>query len=140
MVGVVIVTHGNLAKELITAVNFVVSSQTSLKMEPVSLDPTQDFESLKEKIKKAIDKVDDGGGILIVTDMFGGTPSNVGLTFLEDNKIEVISGANLPMLLKLATLSDNHSLKEIVKRAESAGKDNIIIATKLLKKKSTNKS
>jgi PTS system mannose-specific IIA component len=105
-------------------------------MEGVCLDPDREFETFKQEIKSAVKKVDDGHGILLVTDMFGGTPSNVSLTFLENNNVEVISGVNLPMLLKLATLSSKITLDEAVKIAESAGRDNIIVASKLLQKKS----
>ncbi|NIS10147.1 MAG: hypothetical protein GWO07_15655, partial [Candidatus Dadabacteria bacterium] len=73
-------------------------------------------------------------GVLLVTDMFGGTPSNISLTFLEENKVEVISGVNLPMLIKLATLPENTTLSESVKIAEKAGRDNIIVASNLIKK------
>ncbi len=133
MVGIVLVTHGELAKELISAVNFVLSSNPSVKMEGVCLDPDREFESFKQEIKTAIKKVKSNDGILLVTDMFGGTPSNISLTFLDENNIEVISGVNLPMLLKLATLSDKVTLMEAVKIAEAAGRDNIIVASKLLK-------
>jgi PTS system mannose-specific IIA component len=133
MVGIVVVTHGELAKELISAVNFVLSSNPSVKMEGVCLDPDREFESFKQDIKSAIKKVKSNDGILLVTDMFGGTPSNISLTFLDENNIEVISGVNLPMLLKLATLSDKVTLMEAVKIAEAAGRDNIIVASKLLK-------
>ncbi len=133
MVGIVVVTHGELAKELISAVNFVLSSNPSVKMEGVCLDPDREFESFKQEIKSAIKKVKGNDGILLVTDMFGGTPSNISLTFLDENNIEVISGVNLPMLLKLATLSDKVTLMEAVKIAEAAGRDNIIVASKLLK-------
>lgn len=133
MVGIVLVTHGELAKELISAVNFVLSSNPSVKMEGVCLDPDREFESFKQEIKTAIKKVKGNDGILLVTDMFGGTPSNISLTFLDENNIEVISGVNLPMLLKLATLSDKVTLMEAVKIAEAAGRDNIIVASKLLK-------
>ena len=133
MVGIVLVTHGELAKELISAVNFVLSSNPSVKMEGVCLDPNREFESFKQEIKTAIKKVKSNDGILLVTDMFGGTPSNISLTFLDENNIEVISGVNLPMLLKLATLSDKVTLIEAVKIAEAAGRDNIIVASKLLK-------
>ncbi|MEZ4547465.1 MAG: PTS sugar transporter subunit IIA [Thermodesulfobacteriota bacterium] len=133
MVGIVLVTHGELAKELISAVNFVLSSNPSVKMEGVCLDPDREFESFKQEIKSAIKKVKGNDGILLVTDMFGGTPSNISLTFLDENNIEVISGVNLPMLLKLATLSDKVTLMEAVKIAEAAGRDNIIVASKLLK-------
>ncbi|MCC6712657.1 MAG: PTS sugar transporter subunit IIA [Candidatus Dadabacteria bacterium] len=133
MVGIVVVTHGELAKELISAVNFVLSSNPSVKMEGVCLDPDREFESFKQEIKTAIKKVKGNDGILLVTDMFGGTPSNISLTFLDENNIEVISGVNLPMLLKLATLSDKVTLMEAVKIAEAAGRDNIIVASQLLK-------
>ena len=133
MVGIVLVTHGELAKELISAVNFVLSSNPSVKMEGVCLDPDREFESFKQEIKSAIKKLKGNDGILLVTDMFGGTPSNISLTFLDENNIEVISGVNLPMLLKLATLSDKVTLMEAVKIAEAAGRDNIIVASQLLK-------
>ena len=133
MVGIVVVTHGELSKELISAVNFVLSSNPSVKMEGVCLDPNREFESFKQEIKSAIKKVKGNDGILLVTDMFGGTPSNISLTFLDENNIEVISGVNLPMLLKLATLSDKVTLMEAVKIAEAAGRDNIIVASQLLK-------
>jgi PTS system mannose-specific IIA component len=132
MVGIVVVTHGALAKELISAVNFVLSSKPTLKIAEVCLDPDREFDSFKQDIKNAIKKVKSKDGVLLVTDMFGGTPSNISLTFLDENKVEVISGVNLPMLLKLATLSSKVTLKEAVKIAETAGKENIIIASKLL--------
>jgi len=137
MVGIVVVTHGELAKELIAAVNFVLSSNPSVKMEGVCLDPGREFETFKQEIKSAIKKVKKKDGVLLVTDMFGGTPSNISLTFLEDNNVEVISGVNLPMLLKLATLSDKVKLEEAVKIAEAAGRDNIIVASKLLQNRNT---
>jgi len=132
MVGIVVVTHGKLAKELIEVVRFVLSSSPQVKMVGVCLDPQREFESFKQEIKSAIKKVKEKDGILLVTDMFGGTPSNISLTFLEENKVEVVSGVNLPMLLKLATLEDSVTLEEAVKTAESSGKENIIIASKLL--------
>ena len=132
MVGIVVVTHGALAKELISAVNFVLSSKPSVKIAGVCLDAESEFDTFKQDIKNAIKKVKGKDGILLVTDMFGGTPSNISLTFLEENKVEVISGVNLPMLLKLATLSNKVTLDEAIKIAESAGRDNIIVASKLL--------
>jgi PTS system mannose-specific IIA component len=136
MVGVVVITHGKLGEELISAVKFVVADKSAVRMECVSLDSREEFETFSQKIKNTIKRVDDGDGVLLVTDMFGGTPSNVSLTFLEDNKVEVISGVNLPMLLKLATLPSKLTLEEAVRIAESAGKDNIIVASKLLQKRS----
>ena len=131
------VTHGRLAEELISVVRFVIASGSLIKMESVSIDPSKEFEKFDQEIKKAIKRVDEGDGVLLVTDMFGGTPSNIGLTFLEKKKIEVISGVNLPMLLKLATLSTKVTLEEAVSIAESAGKDNIIVASKLLQKRNS---
>jgi mannose PTS system EIIA component len=134
MIGVIVISHGKLADELISAVNFVLSGKPSLKITPISMDQNSDFDTFKKDIKKSIKKADDGDGVLLVTDMFGGTPSNIGLTFLEDDKVEVISGVNLPMLLKLSTLSKDITLKQAVLSAEKAGKDNIIIASNLIKK------
>lgn len=136
MIGIVVVTHGNLAEELISVVKFVLSENPKVQMAGVSLDPTKEFENFKSLIQKAIKKVDQGDGTLLVTDMFGGTPSNISLTFLEEN-IEVVSGVNLPMLLKLSTLKSNVNIKEAVKIAEKAGKENIIVASKLLDKEKT---
>lgn len=135
MVGIVVVTHGKLADELISVVKFVVSGNPNVKIEGLCLDQGMEFETFTQNIKKAIKKVDEGDGILLVTDMFGGTPSNISLTFLEDKRVEVISGVNLPMLLKLATLSSSVTLDEAVKIAEAAGRDNIIVASKLLDKR-----
>ena len=135
MIGIVVVTHGNLAIELVSAVNFVLSQEPEVKIVGVTLNPKEKFDSFTKTIKEAIKKVDNGDGILLVTDMFGGTPSNISLTFLEDKKIEVISGVNLPMLLKLATIKKNTTLNNAVKIAEKAGKENIIVASKLLNKK-----
>jgi len=134
MIGIVVVTHGNLAEELMSAVNFVLAGEPQVKMQGISLNPDKAFETFTESIKSAVVNVDSGEGILLVTDMFGGTPSNISLTFLEEDKLEVISGVNLPMLLKLATIKEGVTLKEAVKIAEKAGKDNIIIASKLLNK------
>lgn len=132
MIGIVLITHGNLAEELLSAVKFVLSGEPSIKMAGVSLDPSREFDTFQNMIESAIKSVDNGDGILLVTDMFGGTPSNIGLTFLEENKVEVISGVNLPMLLKLSTIKKDVTLQEAIKIAEKAGRDNIIVASKLL--------
>lgn len=136
MIGIVVVTHGKLAEELISAVNFVLAEKPNHKMSAVSLDTTRDFEGFNKIISKSIKDVDEGDGVLLVTDMFGGTPSNISLTFLESDQVEVISGVNLPMLLKLATVKHDVSLKDAVKLAEKAGKENIIVASNLLNKNS----
>ncbi|MGI9534893.1 MAG: PTS sugar transporter subunit IIA [Thermodesulfobacteriota bacterium] len=132
MIGIVVVTHGNLAEELISAVKFVLSEEPSVKLAGVSLDPSKEFDTFKKIIGDSIKSVDEGDGILLVTDMFGGTPSNISLTFLDEEKIEVISGVNLPMLLKLSTLKSDVKLNDAIKIAENAGRENIIVASKLL--------
>jgi len=135
MIGIIVISHGNFADELISAVNFVLSSkQPAIKMVGMNLDTSIDFDAFKKELKRTIKKVDKGNGVLLVTDMFGGTPSNISLTFLEENKVEVISGVNLPMLIKLATVSEDTSLSDSVEIAEKAGRDNIIVASKLIKK------
>lgn len=134
MIGIIVISHGNFADELISAVNFVLSGKPAIKMVGMNLDTTIDFDAFKKELKRTIKKVDKGNGVLLVTDMFGGTPSNISLTFLEENKVEVISGVNLPMLIKLATISVDTSLSDSVEIAEKAGRDNIIVASKLIKK------
>ncbi len=134
MIGIIVISHGNFADELISAVNFVLSGKPAIKMVGMNLDTTIDFDAFKKELKRTIKKVDKGNGVLLVTDMFGGTPSNISLTFLEENKVEVISGVNLPMLIKLATISEDTSLSDSVEIAEKAGRDNIIVASKLIKK------
>jgi len=135
LIGIVVVAHGNLADELISAVNFVLSQEPSVKFAGVSLEQSsRRSDNYEEIIDNSIKSVDEGGGVLLVTDMFGGTPSNISLTFLDKKNIEVISGVNLPMLLKLSTVKSNVKIKEAIKIAEKAGKDNIIVASKLLNK------
>ena len=135
MIGIIVISHGNFADELISAVNFVLSSkQPAIKMVGMNLDTSIDFDAFKKELKRTIKKVDKGNGVLLVTDMFGGTPSNISLTFLEEDKVEVISGVNLPMLIKLATISEDTSLSDSVDIYEKAGRDNIIVASKQIKK------
>jgi len=134
MIGIIVISHGNFADELISAVNFVLSSKPAIIMVGMNLDTTIDFDAFKKELKRTIKKVDKGNGVLLVTDMFGGTPSNISLTFLEEDKVEVISGVNLPMLIKLSTISEDTSLSDSVDIAEKAGRDNIIVASKLIKK------
>ncbi|OGP61896.1 MAG: hypothetical protein A2169_00245 [Deltaproteobacteria bacterium RBG_13_47_9] len=134
MVGVVVVTHCHLAKEMISAAQLVVGEELR-QFQPVSIDPKDGSEEIREKIISAIKKVDVGGGILILTDMYGGTPSNISLSFLEENKIEVITGVNLPMLLKLATYQDEKELEELAAYITDYGQRNINLASEVLKKR-----
>ena len=134
MVGVIIVTHCHLAEELIAAAELVVGEPLK-QFQPVSIDPKEGSEEIREKIIAAIRKVDEGQGVLILTDMYGGTPSNISLSFLEDRKIEVITGVNLPMLLKLATYSNEVDLEKLAVFITDYGQRNINLASEVLKKR-----
>ncbi len=134
MVGVVIVTHCHLAEELIAAAQLVVGEELK-QFQPVSIDPKEGSEEIREKIIAAIRKVDGGQGVLILTDMYGGTPSNISLSFLEEKKIEVITGVNLPMLLKLATYKNEMNLEELAFFITDYGQRNINLASEVLKKR-----
>src|SRR5512139_3027827 len=134
MVGVVIVTHCRLAEELISAARLVVGEELK-QFHPVSIAPNEGSEEIREKIIAGIRKVDEGQGILILTDMYGGTPSNISLSFLEEKKIEVITGVNLPMLLKLATYQDDRDLESLAAFITDYGQRNINLASEVLKKR-----
>jgi PTS system mannose-specific IIA component len=134
MVGVIIVTHCHLAEELIAAARLVVGEELK-QFQPVSIDPSEGSEEIRQKIVGAIRKVDEGQGVLILTDMYGGTPSNISLSFLAENKIEVITGVNLPMLLKLATYSNDMDLEKLAVFITDYGQRNINLASEVFKKR-----
>jgi PTS system mannose-specific IIA component len=134
MVGVVVVTHCHLGEELIAAAELVVGEELK-QFQSVSIDPREGSEEIREKIIAAIRKVDEGEGILILTDMYGGTPSNISLSFLEERKIEVITGVNLPMLLKLATYQDEKGLEALAIFITDYGQRNINLASEVLKRR-----
>ncbi len=134
MVGVVVVTHCHLGEELISAAELVVGEELK-QFQSVSIDRTEGSEEIREKIIAAIRKVDTGQGILILTDMYGGTPSNISLSFLEEKRIEVITGVNLPMLLKLATYQSDMDLEALAIFITEYGQRNINLASEVLKKR-----
>jgi PTS system mannose-specific IIA component len=134
MVGVVVVTHCHLAEEMISAAQLVVGEELK-QFQAVSIDPKEGSEEIREKIITAIRKVDIGQGVLILTDMYGGTPSNISLSFLEEKRIEVITGVNLPMLLKLATYQNNMDLESLAAFITDYGQRNINLASEVLKKR-----
>ena len=134
MVGVVVVTHCHLAEELIAAAQLVVGEDLK-QFQPVSIDPKEGSEEIRTKIISAIRKVDEGNGVLILTDMYGGTPSNISLSFLEERRIEVITGVNLPMLLKLATYQNDMDLEALAIFITDYGQRNINLASEVLKKR-----
>jgi PTS system mannose-specific IIA component len=133
MVGIVIVTHCKLADELVGAAELIVGKIPNCMA--VSIDPNDGIDEIGKKVENAIESVDRGEGILILTDLFGGTPSNVSLSFLQDKKVEVLSGVNLPMLLKLSTSRGDLDLREVARMAKQAGKKNISLASEIMNKK-----
>ena len=120
MIGIVIVTHGRLAQEIISAVEHVVGPQTHLRA--VCIGPEDDMERRRREIAAAAKAVDAGDGTVIATDMYGGTPCNLALTLLEKGKIEVLAGANLPSLIKLCNVRSRLPLEAAVKQAIDAGR------------------
>lgn len=134
MIGVVVVTHCHLSEELLAAARLVVGEELK-QFEAVSIAPTEGSEDIRKKIVAAIRKVDGGQGVLILTDMYGGTPSNISLSFLEEKKIEVITGVNLPMLLKLATYETDMDLEALAAFITDYGQRNITLASEVLKKR-----
>ncbi len=131
MTGLVVVAHFNLAKEMVAATELIVGKQK--QFEAVGIFPDADVDTLKEKIVQALKKADSGDGVIILTDMFGGTPSNISLSFLEAGKVEVVAGVNLPMLIKLVTLREEKTLDELAGLITQYGQRNICLATDVLK-------
>lgn len=134
MVGVVLVTHPNLGEEFIRSAELICGKLPFLTN--VSIDTRKGVEVLREEIARAIKSVDSGKGVLILTDMFGGTPSNMSLAFLSENRVEVVTGLNLPMLIKISNCREGRSLQELAKNVKEAGQRNINLASEVLQKKS----
>ncbi len=132
MIGVLIVTHSRLGEALIEAAEFILGHKPD-KFEPVSIDINESAEKLRLKIKNGIKRVSSEDGVLILTDMFGGTPSNLSYAFLEEGKIEVLSGVNLPILIKASDLRNKTNLAELAERLEAFGKKSISMASSILK-------
>ena len=133
MIGVVVAAHGNLAEELVQTTNFIVGPQKNLLA--LSIDPSRSVEQMQSEIRKAINRVDQGSGILVLTDMFGGTPANMSLTFLEEGRVEVITGANLPMLIRLSQCRDSGlDLYETAASIVEYARKSISQATEILRK------
>lgn len=121
MIGLVLVTHGRLAEEFISAMQHVVGPQDQVKA--VCIGPEDDMEMRRSEILSKVGEVDKGSGAIVLTDMFGGTPSNLAISIMDKAKVEIIAGINLPMLIKLASLRKDKSLKEAVEGAQDAGKN-----------------
>jgi len=130
MIGMVLVTHGQLATGFRAALEHVVGPQT--RLETITIGPEDDMEQRRSDILSAAARVQDGAGVVILTDMFGGTPSNLAISVMDGGRVEVICGVNLPMLIKLATMRESADLDHAVVEARDAGRKYITIASKVL--------
>lgn len=130
MIGMVLVTHGRLAVELVAAMEHVVGPQANVAV--VCIGPEDDMEQRRQEIVSCVEQVDAGDGVVVLTDMFGGTPSNLAISIMDQGRIEIIAGVNLPMLIKLATVRDDESLEVAVGNAQEAGRKYINVASRLL--------
>jgi PTS system mannose-specific IIA component len=132
MIGLVVVTHGKLAQEFIAATEHVVGKQKDIIA--ICIEPEDDMEKRREDIFNAVKKVDSGNGVALLTDMFGGTPSNLAISIMGKVPVEVVAGINLPMMVKLATIRSTLPLAEAVMVAQEAGRKYINVASNLLSK------
>jgi PTS system mannose-specific IIA component len=130
MIGVVIVTHGKLAREFRAALEHVVGPQEQL--EAISIGPDDDLDQRRKDMLKALSRVDSGSGVVVLTDMFGGTPSNLAISAMDRSSVEVIAGVNLPMLVKLASVRGECGLEEAITQAQDAGRKYISVASQIL--------
>lgn len=129
-VGVVIVTHYRLGEEFLQALRLIVPDGPQFFA--VSIDPKQSVDEMRTAIAEALQAANRGDGVLVLTDMFGGTPSNISLSFLQEHRVEVVTGVNLPMLIKLATLPEEKSLEELAPFIKNYGQRNISVASEIL--------
>ncbi len=130
MIGLVIVTHGRLAEEFVAAMEHVVGPQTAVRA--ISIGPEDDMEQRRADIVEAAKAVDSGEGVILLTDMFGGTPSNLAISAMDEARAEVIAGLNLPMLIKLASVRGREPLQACVAHAQDAGRKYISVASYVL--------
>ncbi|MEM9501525.1 MAG: PTS sugar transporter subunit IIA [Pseudomonadota bacterium] len=130
MIGLILVTHGRLADQFVLAMEHVVGQQKGV--ETVCIGPHDDMEQRRAEIAESIEKVETGSGVIILTDLFGGTPSNLAISLLDAGKVEVIAGINLPMLIRLAGARKSMGVTEAVEAAQTAGRNYITVASELL--------
>jgi PTS system mannose-specific IIA component len=130
MIGLVLVTHGRLAVEFRAALEHIVGVQPAI--ETISIGPDDEVERRRKDILDAVHKVDDGSGVILLTDMFGGTPSNLAISVMEPGKVEVVAGVNLPMLIKLASIRSDKPLATAIDDAQDAGRKYINVASQVL--------
>jgi PTS system mannose-specific IIA component len=130
LIGLVLVTHGRLADEFSSALEHIVGPQSAI--ETICIGPEDDMEQRRADILSAVKRVDSGSGVTVLTDMFGGTPSNLAISIMDQANIEVIAGVNLPMLVKLASMRSDHKLQELATAAQDAGRKYISVASQVL--------
>ena len=130
MIGGVIVTHGQLANELVSAAEMIVGEIHHITA--VSIGWHDDVDVAREEVERAIQRVDAGSGVLLLTDMFGGTPTNIAATFLDQASVEVVTGVNLPMVIKLATQDKDEQLGDLARRVRDQGQQQIHLASDIL--------
>ena len=130
MIGLIIITNGNLALELKSAMEHIIGTQTNVAI--FCITPDDDIDIQKNNIQKTIKEVNQGNGVIILTDMFGGTPSNLALNFLEPGIIEIISGVNLPMLVKIGQSRSDGNILEVIQEGKIAAQNYISIASEIL--------
>jgi mannose PTS system EIIA component len=130
MIGGIIVSHGKLGEELLNALTIILGEAPNI--ESISIGWYDDVEDSKKKINLSLKRVDQKNGIIIFTDMFGGTPSNLSFSFLKENQVEIITGVNLPMLIKFVSLQRNNDLKDVARKVVEQGKKNIHLVSALL--------
>lgn len=133
MVGIVICAHGNLANELLATLNFITGNSGSVSA--VAIDHNTKVPAARKIVKEAIRAADDGNGTLVVTDLYGGTPSNICMSFQDELRIEIISGVNLPILIKAVSLQENSDLESMAVKLKEYGKENIYLSSEILKGK-----
>lgn len=139
MVGILVLTHGELADEFLKTARMIGLSSEE-RVRAVSVDPLTPPDSLRDTLGKVIREIDDGDGVLILTDLFGGTPTNLSLSFLTEGKIEVVTGLNLPMIIKAVNGRETSDVRELARVASEAGKENIYLAGDVLRQRMSKKN
>ncbi len=138
MIGIIIIAHGELGAQFINTARLIgLNSEESLSS--ISVSPADSPDLLREEVAKAIKGLDQGEGVLILTDLFGGTPTNLSLSFLEDGKVEVVTGLNLPMVIKAINSRSDQDLRTLAKLASEAAKENIFLAGDFLRQRPPNR-
>ncbi len=130
LVGALLVTHGHLGRELVSIAEMIVGEFNHLGA--VSIGWHDDIEESSQALAQALKSIDQGKGVIILTDMFGGTPSNISIPFLEEGRVEIVTGVNLPMVIKLASQNGDESLQELVRAVQEQGQRHICIAGEIL--------